>query len=456
LNRRRRGPAAARLTLAAALGVAAAAALAPACARRGAGAAVGGARGGEVDLAPPAEPRSAGLGGRVVRVALAESAERPRVSATFAWTLGDADGARVLARGDANAEWAVERRGDQLRVLGPAGGTSWSAGPLVVRTVPGAFVTFGGRRYRGELWLHPAAAAGGVAVVDRLAAEDYLRGVVPLELPGEGPADLAALQAQAVAARSYTYSRLAEFLPRSTAVAQARLPFDLRATVRDQVYGGRDAERAGSDQAVISTAGLVLRYDGAVVSAPYHAACGGTTAAPDELWGEAPAPYLRPVSDRVPGTERAYCDASPRQRWTREWDRAELDRVIAQYLRTSGQARAGAPLDVRAVDVVTRTASGRAGALAVRTGGGAYVLRGNAIRYALRGRGGDILPSTYFTAAAEPDGSGRVARLVVRGGGNGHGVGMCQWGAMGRARAGQDFRTILRTYYPGTTVEPVE
>jgi stage II sporulation protein D len=171
--------------------------------------------------------------------------------------VGDADGARVLARGDAGAEWAVERRGDQLRALGPAGGTSWAAGPLVVRTVPGAFVTYGGRRYRGELWLHAGAAAGGVAVVDRLAAEDYLRGVVPLELPGEGPADLAALQAQAVAARSYTYSRLAEFLPRATAVAQARLPFDLRATVRDQVYGGRDAERPGADQAVISTAGLV-------------------------------------------------------------------------------------------------------------------------------------------------------------------------------------------------------
>jgi stage II sporulation protein D len=254
-----------------------------------------------------------------------------------------------------------------------------------------------------------------------------------------------------VAARSYTYSRLAEFLPRAAAVAQARLPFDVRATVRDQVYGGVEAERPGGDRAILTTAGLVLRHAGAVVSAPYHSACGGSTAAPDELWGADASPYLRPVSDRVPGTDRAYCDAAPRFRWTREWDGAELERVLGRYLRAG--AAVGA---VRGVDVLARTATGRAGSVAVRTSTGQHVLRGNAIRFALRGRGGEILPSTYFSATAEADGAGRVSRLVVRGGGNGHGVGMCQWGAVGRARAGQDFRDILRTYYPGTTVEAIE
>jgi stage II sporulation protein D len=377
------------------------------------------------------------------------------VSATGAWTVAEADGGTVLGRGDAGEAWTVERRDDRLRALGPAGGTSWRPGPLVVRPAgPGGFVTYGGRRWRGELWLH-AGAGRGVTVVDRLPAEEYLRGVVPLELPGGAAGDLPAVQAQAVAARSYTYSRLAEFLPRAAAVAQARLPFDLRATVRDQVYGGVGAERPAADQAILSTAGLVLRHEGAVVSAPYHSACGGSTAAPDELWAPDRAPYLRAVSDRVPGTDRAYCDAAPRFRWTREWDGAELARVLARYL-TSDAAAGGPAGAVRALDVLERTASGRAGSVAVVTSGGRRVLRGNAIRFALRGRGGEILPSTYFTATAEADGAGRVARLVVRGGGNGHGVGMCQWGAVGRARAGQDFRTILRTYYPGTTVEPIE
>ena len=64
---------------------------------------------------------------------------------------------------------------------------------------------------------------------------------------------------------------------------------------------------------------------------------------------------------------------------------------------------------------------------------------------------GGLLGSTYFTAETENDG-GEVSRLVIHGGGSGHGIGMCQWGAIGRARAGQDYKTILTTYFPGTTV----
>jgi stage II sporulation protein D len=131
-----------------------------------------------------------------------------------------------------------------------------------------------------------------VTVVDRLPAESYLRGVVPLELEGERALDAAAVEAQAVAARSYVYSRLAEFLPRAAAVARAQAAFDLRSTVSDQVYGGAAAERAAADRAILATEGLVLRYEGAIASAPYHSACGGTTAGPDELWGAERAPYL--------------------------------------------------------------------------------------------------------------------------------------------------------------------
>lgn len=402
-------------------------------------------------------------GGRVVRVALAEGVMSARLSGSGAWVLMGAEGGAPLARARVGEEWTVERRGDALRALGPGGGTSWRRGALVARaTEPGGFLVYAGRRWRGELWLH-TDAGHGVTVVNRVPAEDYLRGVVPLELAGEGPADHAALEAQAVAARSYTYSRLAEFLPREAAVTRAQAPFDVRATVTDQVYGGIVVESPVADRAILATTDLVLRYEGAVVSAPYYSACGGTTAAPDELWGAERAPYLRSVSDRVPGTDRAYCDLAPRFRWTRTWDGAELGAVLARYLRQYAARDAGSARDpshplgaVRGVDVLDHTASGRNGAVAVRTDAGRFVLRGNAIRFALRAPGGDILPSTAFSAAAESDGSGRVARLVLRGSGNGHGVGMCQWGAIGRSRAGQDFRAILRTYYPGTSVDAVE
>jgi stage II sporulation protein D len=83
-------------------------------------------------------------------------------------------------------------------------------------------------------------------------------------------------------------------------------------------------------------------------------------------------------------------------------------------------------------------------------------VRGNDIRFVLRQPGGEILNSTDFSIESHTTNDGLLARLVVRGNGNGHGVGMCQWGAIGRARAGQDFRTILRTYFPGTTVGPAQ
>ena len=82
-------------------------------------------------------------------------------------------------------------------------------------------------------------------------------------------------------------------------------------------------------------------------------------------------------------------------------------------------------------------------------------MRGNDIRFVLRAVGGAPLNSTSFTPEPVIGAGGRITSLTLRGSGYGHGVGMCQWGAIGRSRAGQDFRTILRTYYPGTTVAPL-
>jgi stage II sporulation protein D len=87
---------------------------------------------------------------------------------------------------------------------------------------------------------------------------------------------------------------------------------------------------------------------------------------------------------------------------------------------------------------------------------GNYLVRGNDVRFVLRSPSGTILNSTYFTAAVTPGPDGEVGTLTLNGGGYGHGIGMCQWGAIGRARAGQDYKTILTTYYPGTTVGRID
>jgi stage II sporulation protein D len=229
--------------------------------------------------------------------------------------------------------------------------------------------------------------------------------------------------------------------------------FDLLSTVADQVYGGADAERPFSNLAVSRTLGLIIKYNGRPVSAPYHSTCGGETAEADEVWRSGNEPFLKRVSDRIPGTtDKYYCDISPRFSWTRTFTGDEIDAGVRAYLAAYTSVPASGAGHVRDATVESRTPSGRVGRLIIAAERGNFALRGNDIRYVLRTPGGEILNSTYFSVVSELRRDGGLARLVVKGNGYGHGIGMCQWGAIGRARAGQSARAILAAYYPGTTV----
>jgi stage II sporulation protein D len=124
-----------------------------------------------------------------------------------------------------------------------------------------------------------------------------------------------------------------------------------------------------------------------------------------------------------------------------------MEKYLANYTKAP-RANLGRITDVREQG---RTASGRVAALTVQTDSGSYTLRGNDIRFVLRDPKGAILNSTLFSLSTANIG-GEVSSLTVNGRGYGHGIGMCQWGAIGRARVGQNYRTILETYYPGTTI----
>jgi stage II sporulation protein D len=306
-----------------------------------------------------------------------------------------------------------------------------ASGEIVGRDESG-FVVWKGRRYRGDVDLVPEG--NGFAVINRVDLEDYLRGVLPGEIGSRDPRDRAALQAQAVAARSYAAARMGERRP----------VYDVTATVTDQVYGGQLVERPATDDAVRDTRGLVLTWGDRIITAPYHAHGGDVTAAPTEVWKWASEPYLQPVSDRAPGGG-CFCDVSGTRGWERRFSFVELESLLVRYGRESGVTDVG---PVRAVRVASRGPSGRVTTLEIETATGRVLLRGNEIRSVLR-RDGAILPSTSF----QLDVTG--ALIVVRGVGNGHGVGMSQWGAIGRARAGQDARTILAAYYPGTRLSPL-
>lgn len=321
--------------------------------------------------------------------------------------------------------------------------------PPVLVPTRGERVRFKGKAYRGTL--RAIATDTGTLIVNFVELEDYLRGVVPLEL-GERPrAEIAALEAQAIAARSFTITRLNAA---RSGPGRSR-DYDLVASTADQVYGGYDAERPNASAAVAATRGLVLRYGDRVIVAPYSSACGGETAAAEEVWRSEGEPFLRRVSDRMPGREqRYYCDIAPRFYWERTLTGEELDATVARYLSAYARVPSAGPGGVESIRVANRTPSGRVGDLEIRTIRGTFTVRGNEARSVIRAGGGELLPSSYFSLTTELSSTG-IARIVLRGNGFGHGVGMCQWGAIGRARAGQSARNILRTYFPGTTIGPL-
>ena len=388
-------------------------------------------------------PRSpGGASARVVRIALAEGLPQVRLSSAGPWQLFAEDGRTVVALTNPGERWLLEREGASVRAMREDSRPVTARERTVVARPTGADgqISFNGRRYRGELAI--TAGGDGLILVNRLNMDDYLKGVVPLEIGTSAIADAAAVEAQAVTARSYAVTHL----------GSGRL-YDMRATVADQVYGGAGVETAVGNQAVNATSGLVLQYGGRAVNAPYFSTCGGSTAEPPDVWRTGPEPYLKRVSDQIPGTNRFYCEGAPKYRWTRSFGREDLRDNIARYLRTLPGG--GSVSTVRAVTVTDVTPAGRVGTLTVETDRRTITLHGNEVRSALRLPSGDILYSTYFSLAAVAGRDG-IESLTLHGGGNGHGVGMCQTGAIGRARAGQDFRTILRTYYPGTTVGTIE
>jgi stage II sporulation protein D len=393
--------------------------------------------------APLPEPQPPPPAERIIRVGLA--VPNARIGATQEIRWYEADGRTLLGRGRRGEEWRVEREnpGTRLRAIGPDGvPTAWHR-TLFARVTDNGLMIVNGKRYRGELAVVPVDTS--FVVVNRLDIEEYLRGVVPLEIGNRPRGDSAALRAQAVASRSYAYVRADD----------ASRPYDVTATTLDQVYGGADVENPLANAAVEATRGLVLRYQGRIVDAPYHSTCGGTTAEAPEVWRVNGAPYLQRVSDRVAGSDRYYCDVAPRYRWTRTLSGSQLNAALEQYLRVYAALPGGRAGSARSLNIKNKTASGRVGVLDVVTDRGTFPVRGNDIRYVLRVPGGEILSSTYFSVEPQYDRDGLIERVTLRGQGNGHGVGMCQWGAIGRARAGQSFRSILGTYYPGTTVGPV-
>jgi stage II sporulation protein D len=291
----------------------------------------------------------------------------------------------------------------------------------------------GEERYRGSLII---TGREFITFVNYIPVEVYLRGVLPLEMGKRGWVEAEALKAQAVAARTYAYRHIAD--------NRGDQPFDVVRTVADQVYGGADAETAETDSAVTATAGIVLAWHGALADAYYHSTCGGATAGVDEAWGKPGREYLSSRSDLAPDG-RAYCSISPSFSWEESWDAQDLSKILQA---TVHQAVPGGRFDGKLKEIVVdeRFGSGRIKSCRLVGSGGSVECGGDKLRSVLRRKTatGDILRSANFTVVKNGPHT-----FTLRGTGYGHGVGMCQMGAIGRARQGQDFEQILRAYFTG-------
>jgi len=400
---------------------------------------------------------------------------------------------RGLGRGDQGMRsMEVSLRAGRLRIRGQLSDGSFRSlaarSAIEVQSEDPREIWLGSRRYRGRLQF--LVRGGQVQVVNHLGIETYLASVVGSEMPHRWP--LPALQAQAVAARTYALRQRGK-----------AGDFDVKATVSSQVYRGVESETPSTIEAVESTRSLVLVHAGRLINAVFHSSSGGATEPSGEVWRNQ-LPYLVSVAD--------HDQHSPVHRWNKRFD----DDALRDLFRETG--------GVKRLQVLKTSSTGRVRTARVQGPRGSLVLTGRELRKRLglkstmvqfeliNGSTDSSTASAIATAqrapqatsqaappliglwqdsASGPDStssntasssSGRLASLLpppplpllnpsafhqprpdlkvgeivleARGQGFGHGVGMSQWGAHGLALQGADFREILLHYYRGAEIRP--
>ena len=329
--------------------------------------------------------------------------------------------------------------------------------------------------YRGRLELI-CAGEGKFYVVNSLDVEDYLKGVVPNEMPVHF--GLEALKAQAVAARNYVLS------PR----VKANPNYDVVDSVASQVYYGANTEKDLSNQAVDETMGIVATYNWDLILALYSSTAGGYTESYENAFSDPktkvfPAdskPYLKAVPDNDNLTplnteeeaEKFYTTKpksfdvnSSYYRWEREWTQEELQSEIQNNIVAQSAAGFVHPVvqkgetigKILRLEVLERGLSGKIMRLQIETDNGNYIAEKELVIRRLFTNKGKALPSANLVFKQKFDDEGNLKTIKAYGGGYGHGVGMSQFGAGYMATSLHlPYEKILQHYYSGIslTTEP--
>ncbi len=293
--------------------------------------------------------------------------------------------------------------------------------------------------------------------INSIRMEEYLRGVLPSEMLSSWPKE--ALKAQAVAARTYAFRH------NETGVIDD--------TINYQVYGGYQSF-PNTDAAVRETEGQVLKYNGKLIDAVFSASNGGKTESNANAWGGTQIPYFIVKND----------DFDPKTRWSFEFNKTQIDLTgkslvdyhqwwnsvyekdplisdnIKTWLKNNGYF--GKELKIVSIPEVSfslPSSSGRVtkGSITVEffvkdqvdLAGSLMLQRIEVINGAaskIRAMVGNRIMLSYLIDKTE----NTATVIKVQGLGDGHGVGLSQWGAKKRADAGQTAEQILNFYYSGT------
>ena len=256
---------------------------------------------------------------------------------------------------------------------------------------------------------------GKLALINMVDTEDYLKGVVPEEMPHDWPAE--ALKAQSVAARTYALEN------RKRHEGEG---FDLCATTHCQQYLGSKVEKAAASKAIEATYGEVLTYQGKLINAFFHTDSGGMTEDSENVWGTK-LPYLRAVEEKA--------------KYTQPWKKVLTAERVASLAGKGSHKDIG---DLKRIELSTlkigqgsndRTSSGRVKQVVFVGSKGRAAVSGNDLRSLLG------LRSTMFNMKMDHK------QVTVEGYGWGHGLGLSQWGARKWAEEGKSYRDILKHYY---------
>jgi stage II sporulation protein D len=203
------------------------------------------------------------------------------------------------------------------------------------------------------------------------------------------------------------------------------LPYDVTSSVLHQVFKGGDIPESIA-QAVLSTKGEVLTYNGKVIVAYYHSTSGGMTEDAADAFGKG-YPYLKPV--------QTNSELSPYFLWQKKITAKDIEKAAGVQ-------------NLKDISIDSYTASGRVRDFLFLHGSGSTKVVAKTLRQSL---GWEKLPSTFITSIMRDNGA-----FIIEGRGYGHGVGMCQWSALFMAREGKTYKDILAYFYQGTILQQYE